>query len=445
MDVGQAHTRVDGEVVHALLGLFDQRVAEDFPGQVFGHAAHLLERLVDGHRANRHGRVAHDPVACGVDVLAGREIHHVVGAPTDRPHQLFHFFFNARRDGRVADIGVDLDEEVAANRHRLHLGVVDVGRDDGAAPGHFVAHEFGRDDARDAGAHGVAHQALLAACILHVLRHPFALAVFADGHVFHFGGDDAFARVVHLRDVTGVVGTILGAQRLALQGGSLGAQLGQAGGVFAFLPVVQRHRGAALVVLHITTAGDPAAAYAGQALAHIDRSLGVGVRAGGVVHADHLAIGECDVAHRHAQIGVQMAGEVGLAGCGEGLARPRQQFGKLLGGGQLGQFGMSVGGVHGAGLLVPVAGLLRNGPAPPQVRGAPGAWRACRIGRHGRMEVGSSSAGMNRIKFVGFAEGRVFHALPHLSASAHPGAGASIGQHCLRCRDPTFGLRPGAR
>ncbi len=34
--LGQAHAGMDGEVVHALLGLLDQRVAEDFPGQILG-------------------------------------------------------------------------------------------------------------------------------------------------------------------------------------------------------------------------------------------------------------------------------------------------------------------------------------------------------------------------------------------------------------------------
>jgi hypothetical protein len=38
-DEGQAHAGVDGEVVHALFGLFDQGVAEDLPGQVLGDAA----------------------------------------------------------------------------------------------------------------------------------------------------------------------------------------------------------------------------------------------------------------------------------------------------------------------------------------------------------------------------------------------------------------------
>jgi hypothetical protein len=60
-----------GEVVHALLGLLgllDERVAEDFPGEVFGHAAHLLQRLVNRHGADGHGGVAHNPVTRGVDV-----------------------------------------------------------------------------------------------------------------------------------------------------------------------------------------------------------------------------------------------------------------------------------------------------------------------------------------------------------------------------------------
>src|SRR5690554_2050039 len=46
--VAQQYTGVDGEVVHALLGLLDQGVAEDLPVQVLGHSADLFQRLVDG-------------------------------------------------------------------------------------------------------------------------------------------------------------------------------------------------------------------------------------------------------------------------------------------------------------------------------------------------------------------------------------------------------------
>src|SRR5205823_13918958 len=56
-----------------------------------------------------------------------------VGAPPRRPRQLVDLLRDRRCHRRVADVGVDLDEEVAADRHRLRLGVVDVGRDDGPA------------------------------------------------------------------------------------------------------------------------------------------------------------------------------------------------------------------------------------------------------------------------------------------------------------------------
>ena len=68
--VREAHAGVDREVVDALLGLLDQRVAEDLPGQLLGLAADLLERLVDRHRPDRHRRVAQDPLARLVDVPA---------------------------------------------------------------------------------------------------------------------------------------------------------------------------------------------------------------------------------------------------------------------------------------------------------------------------------------------------------------------------------------
>jgi len=218
---------------------------------------------------------------------------------------------------------------------------------------------------------------------------------------------------VHLRDV----GTGLGAQGLALQGGSLGAQLGQAGGVFALLAIVQRHGGTAFVVLHVAPAGDPATAHAGQALAHIDHGFRVGVRAGGVVHADQLAVGERDVAHRHAQVGVQLAGDIGLARCRKGFACACQQLGKLFRGGEL---GVGIGGVHGQVSWFRWRwGLLRNGPVRPPGAAAPGAWRANKNCGHGDKEVGSSSAGMNRIKFVGFASSPEFLQDPCISAHQH--------------------------
>ena len=85
-----------------------------------------------------------DPLARLVNVLAGREIHHRVGAPQRRPLELRDLFLDGRRDGGVADVGVDLHQEVAADDHRLELEVIDVGRDDGAAARDLVADEVGR-------------------------------------------------------------------------------------------------------------------------------------------------------------------------------------------------------------------------------------------------------------------------------------------------------------
>ena len=491
VDVGQAHAGVDGEVVHALLGLLDQGVAEDLPGQVFGNAAHFFQRLVDGYGANRHGRVAHDPVARGVDVLAGRQVHHVVGTPTDGPDQLFHLFLDARGHGRVADVGVDLDLEIAPNRHGLDLGVVDVGRDDGAAARHFVAHEFGRDDLGDGGAQAVAGQTRFPRRVLLVLRHPFAAAILAQGHVFHLGRDDAALGVVHL----GHVLAGFGAARLALQRGRLGAQLGHARVFLATLAaVVQRHARAADVELAVAARFDPGAAHAGQALAHVDMGGGVGVGARGVIDADLLAIGQRDVAHRHAQIGVDGPAQVAFGGCRKWLARLGQQVGETGGIGGIAGGGRKdgIGGVHrslqkacevhqtlrgvlgrsdgvGDGWRHPpspapgsspgIAPTMpdrrhRNPPIPTKAAtpGVPspkrqnpsarGAWGLLCLGMVGTCLAlqkpmclsipgpasgsRSSSAGMNRIKFVGFA-GHCFHSGSHLSAFAHPGAAVSIG------------------
>ena len=142
-DVAQQHAGVDGEVVDALLRLLDQRVAIDLPGQILGPSADLLERLVDRDGADRDGGVPHDPLAGLVDVLPGREIHDRVGAPQRRPAQLVDFFFDRGAHRGVADVGVDLDREVAADDHRLELEVIDVGGDDGAAARDLRSHELG--------------------------------------------------------------------------------------------------------------------------------------------------------------------------------------------------------------------------------------------------------------------------------------------------------------
>ena len=173
-DVAQQHARVHREVIDPLLGLLDERVAIDLPRQILGTSADLLERLVDRDRADRHRRVAEDPLARLVNVAAGRQIHHRVGAPERRPAELVHFLLDRRRHGGIADVRVDLDGEVPADDHRLELGVVDVGRDDRAPARDLRPHELG-------------------------------IEALADRDELHLRRDDALARVVQLGDRRGCV------------------------------------------------------------------------------------------------------------------------------------------------------------------------------------------------------------------------------------------------
>ena len=88
MDVAEPHAGMDGEIIDALLGLLDQRVAVDLPVELDRIALHLLQRLIDRHRADRHRRVADDPFARGVDVRpVDRSI--TVSAPQRIAHTIF--------------------------------------------------------------------------------------------------------------------------------------------------------------------------------------------------------------------------------------------------------------------------------------------------------------------------------------------------------------------
>ena len=93
------------------------------------------------------------------------------------------------RDGGVADIGVDLHQEIAADDHRLEFAVIDVARNDRAAARDLVAHEFRRDEGRHRRAEALAvRQGGLCA-----LQHLLAAEIFARGDIDHLLGDDAGA------------------------------------------------------------------------------------------------------------------------------------------------------------------------------------------------------------------------------------------------------------
>ena len=283
-DEAQEHAGVDGEVIHALLGLLDEGVAEDLPREVLGFAVHFLQRLVDGHGADGHGGIAQDPLAGGVDVFARAEVHDGVGAPLGGPAHFFHLLLDRRSDGAVADVGVDLHEEIAPDDHRLELGVIDVRGDDGAPGGDFFADELGGDLRGDAlreaaenarrvfvlelrGA-DVLLVEVVAADVLRKLGDLRAAEVFADGDVFHLRRDDALPRIPKLRDRMPRA-RAKRAAALAFQPGKFDEPiaLGLAGvfSVFAAeVAVVLREHLAAVVGFHIRAGSDPRGARRGQ-------------------------------------------------------------------------------------------------------------------------------------------------------------------------------------
>ena len=77
-----------------------------------------------------------------MDVLAGGEIHDGVGTPLGGPAHFLHLFLDGGGDGAVADISVDLHKEVPTDDHGLQLGVVNIGRDNGAACSDLGADEL---------------------------------------------------------------------------------------------------------------------------------------------------------------------------------------------------------------------------------------------------------------------------------------------------------------
>ena len=144
------HAGVDREVVDALLRLVLERLEDEALVEVFDLAPD--DHRVDRDGADRHGAVAHDRVAAGVEVAAGGEVHHRVGAPPFRPLQLLDLLVGAGADRRGADVRVDLRERRPADGHRVELvvQVVPVGRDDHPPGGHFVA-DLRRGEVRLAG------------------------------------------------------------------------------------------------------------------------------------------------------------------------------------------------------------------------------------------------------------------------------------------------------
>src|ERR1051325_1684532 len=148
-NVSEQYAGVHGEVIDPLLCLFDERVTINLPGQFFGAAANFFERLINRHCADGHGRIANDPFPRGMDVFAGAKVHDRVRAPFRRPAHLLDFFLDRRRDGAVANVGVNFYQEIAPDDHRLGLRMIDVRRDYCAATSYLSPHVFRRYFVRD--------------------------------------------------------------------------------------------------------------------------------------------------------------------------------------------------------------------------------------------------------------------------------------------------------
>src|SRR5207237_7127672 len=72
-DVAKQDPGMNGEIIDALLALLDQSVAINLPGEFLRLAPDLFQGLINRHRANWDGRVANNPFAGLVNVLAGRK------------------------------------------------------------------------------------------------------------------------------------------------------------------------------------------------------------------------------------------------------------------------------------------------------------------------------------------------------------------------------------
>ena len=132
-----------------------------------------------------------------------RQIHDRIGAPADGPNHLFDFFLDRRDDCRVADVGVDLHQEIPADDHRLELRVIDVAGNDRPSRRHFLPHEFRRDLFRDAGTKSVTWMLTENRSVAsHALLEQLAPLILANRGVLHLRGHDPLTGVVHLGDAS---------------------------------------------------------------------------------------------------------------------------------------------------------------------------------------------------------------------------------------------------
>jgi len=137
----------------------------------------------------------------------------MIRAPLGCPAHFFNFLVDAGSHGAVADVGVDLNQEIPADDHRLAFRMIDIGGDYGAPTGNFVADKLRGGPPRNTGAETLTAE-VPNTWVWRLANGLFTAQVFSDGNKFHFRGDNSLARVLQLRhDLAG-----FGAKRLAARG-----------------------------------------------------------------------------------------------------------------------------------------------------------------------------------------------------------------------------------
>ena len=274
-----------------------------------------------------------------MDVFARREVHHGVGTPLGRPTHFFDFLLDGTGHGRVADVGVDLHQEVAPDDHWLQFRVVDVGGDDRPSSGNLRTHELGRDKIRNGRPVALTGVLLVgdvarAAFVFRRVVSPLPAQIFADGDVFHLRRDDPLPRVPELcHRVIPIC-----PQRLTLQTGKiLQAAPRRRRPVDCQLlvsarevSVVLRHDFTALVGFHVAPTQNPLLTQGRQPPEHVAVRRGVPPRATRVVQANrrvflHHAAGTVrarkrHLTKRHTQLRMDLARHVHPAAVGKLVA-----------------------------------------------------------------------------------------------------------------------------
>ena len=152
--------------------------------------------------------------------------------------------------------------------------MVDVGGDDGASGGHFIANKLGGDVFRKVGAEAFT-------CVLlaqNLAADTFATHVFANGDELHLRGDYPLAGVMQLGNAFASDGAF--GRKQAAEAQLIETVVGQ--------PRFGIGRAAFAERRAVVTRVDPRLAQLCQPLADINANIRVAIRPGGVIHRDRF-------------------------------------------------------------------------------------------------------------------------------------------------------------